>query len=210
MDRFASFDGLEIAFTVMGAGPDTLLMHGFAADAARNWVAPGIAGAVTDALPPRQPLHFLLARRPATPSSSAIARRDGWFLPLRGTDAGALRARTYTIQSRGDLELEMVVSSNVDGGIEDGLQPEHVRRKELKRTHHVVVFMIQNVAMVDVSPQGFGIKRYGTWGSVIKRVGRPGHHNPGDGSFSHCGPVPLYEFPHSGKLAVHDNDILRA
>src|SRR5437660_4526140 len=49
MDRFASFDGLEIAFTVLGAGPDTLLMHGFAADAARNWVAPGIADALVAA-----------------------------------------------------------------------------------------------------------------------------------------------------------------
>lgn len=49
MDRFASFDGLEIAFTVLGAGPDTLLMHGFASDAARNWVAPGIAGALVAA-----------------------------------------------------------------------------------------------------------------------------------------------------------------
>jgi pimeloyl-ACP methyl ester carboxylesterase len=49
MDRFAAFDGLEIAFTVMGAGPDTLLMHGFAADANRNWVAPGIADALVSA-----------------------------------------------------------------------------------------------------------------------------------------------------------------
>ncbi len=49
MDRFASFDGLEIAFTVMGTGPDTLLMHGFAADAAGNWIAPGVAGAMVAA-----------------------------------------------------------------------------------------------------------------------------------------------------------------
>ncbi len=49
MDRFASFDGLEIAFTVMGTGPDTLLMHGFAADAAGNWIAPGVADALVAA-----------------------------------------------------------------------------------------------------------------------------------------------------------------
>jgi pimeloyl-ACP methyl ester carboxylesterase len=49
MDRFASFDGLEIAYRVLGAGPDTLLMHGFAADATGNWVAPGIADALVAA-----------------------------------------------------------------------------------------------------------------------------------------------------------------
>jgi pimeloyl-ACP methyl ester carboxylesterase len=49
MDRFASFDGLEIAFDVRGAGPDVLLMHGFAADAAGNWVAPGVADAIVAA-----------------------------------------------------------------------------------------------------------------------------------------------------------------
>jgi pimeloyl-ACP methyl ester carboxylesterase len=48
-ERFASFDGLEIAFDVRGAGPDVLCMHGFAADAAGNWVAPGVADAIAAA-----------------------------------------------------------------------------------------------------------------------------------------------------------------
>jgi pimeloyl-ACP methyl ester carboxylesterase len=46
MDRFASFDGLGIAYATRGDGPDVLLMHGFAADANGNWVQPGIADAI--------------------------------------------------------------------------------------------------------------------------------------------------------------------
>jgi pimeloyl-ACP methyl ester carboxylesterase len=48
VQRFTTFDGLQIAYTVQGTGPDVLLMHGFAADAQRNWFAPGIAGAIMD------------------------------------------------------------------------------------------------------------------------------------------------------------------
>jgi pimeloyl-ACP methyl ester carboxylesterase len=42
----ASFDGLPISYRVAGTGPTVLLMHGFAADAERNWVAPGIFDAL--------------------------------------------------------------------------------------------------------------------------------------------------------------------
>src|SRR5690349_20452472 len=42
MDRFTSFDGVGIAYTVQGDGPDALLLHGFAADHRVNWVAPGV------------------------------------------------------------------------------------------------------------------------------------------------------------------------
>jgi pimeloyl-ACP methyl ester carboxylesterase len=48
MQKFTTFDGLQIAYTVQGTGPDVLLMHGFAADAQRNWFAPGIADAILD------------------------------------------------------------------------------------------------------------------------------------------------------------------
>ena len=43
MPRFASFDGAEIAFTVIGEGRPTLLLHGFLANADLNFVQPGIA-----------------------------------------------------------------------------------------------------------------------------------------------------------------------
>ena len=43
METFASFDGVEIAYTVAGAGPDALLMHGFASNAQNNWFGPGVA-----------------------------------------------------------------------------------------------------------------------------------------------------------------------
>ena len=44
--RFASFDGQEIAYQVLGAGRPTLMIHGFLADAQKNWIQPGIAAAV--------------------------------------------------------------------------------------------------------------------------------------------------------------------
>ena len=44
--RFASFDGQEIAYQILGAGRPTLLIHGFLADAQINWIQPGIAAAV--------------------------------------------------------------------------------------------------------------------------------------------------------------------
>jgi pimeloyl-ACP methyl ester carboxylesterase len=49
MDHFTSFDGLPIAYTVAGAGPDVLLLHGFASSAPGNWIAPGIRDAIVAA-----------------------------------------------------------------------------------------------------------------------------------------------------------------
>ena len=49
MDRFASFDGLGIAYEITGTGPDVLLLHGFAADHRINWVRPGVVGALAAA-----------------------------------------------------------------------------------------------------------------------------------------------------------------
>ncbi|MGA8724573.1 MAG: alpha/beta hydrolase [Acidimicrobiales bacterium] len=49
MDRFTSFDGVELAYQVTGEGPPVVLLHGFAADSERNWVRPGVAGAIESA-----------------------------------------------------------------------------------------------------------------------------------------------------------------
>ena len=46
MERFTSFDGVGLAYTVVGSGPDVLLLHGFAADAHGNWIGPGIRDAI--------------------------------------------------------------------------------------------------------------------------------------------------------------------
>lgn len=46
MNRFRSFDGLEIAWREMGHGRPTLMLHGFLADAKRNWIQPGVAAKV--------------------------------------------------------------------------------------------------------------------------------------------------------------------
>lgn len=49
MPAFKSFDGVEIVFDDVGAGPPVLLLHGFAADARTNWTAPGIRDAIAAA-----------------------------------------------------------------------------------------------------------------------------------------------------------------
>ena len=49
MERFESFDGTAIAYTIAGEGPDALLLHGFAADHHVNWVAPGVVDALVAA-----------------------------------------------------------------------------------------------------------------------------------------------------------------
>jgi pimeloyl-ACP methyl ester carboxylesterase len=49
MQRFLSFDGLEIAYLDAGGGPAVLLLHGFAADHAANWAQPGVIDALVHA-----------------------------------------------------------------------------------------------------------------------------------------------------------------
>ena len=49
MPTFASFDGTEISYEVSGSGPVVVMIHGFASDAASNWVATGIAVQVAEA-----------------------------------------------------------------------------------------------------------------------------------------------------------------
>jgi len=47
--RIRSFDGAEIAYHDVGAGRPVLLLHGYLADAASNWLTPGIADALAAA-----------------------------------------------------------------------------------------------------------------------------------------------------------------
>lgn len=49
MARFESFDGVALEYEDRGSGPPVLLLHGFAADAHGNWVAPGVVAALLDA-----------------------------------------------------------------------------------------------------------------------------------------------------------------
>ena len=49
LERFSSFDGVEIAYRTAGQGRPALMLHGFLADSERNWIAPGIAGQVVEA-----------------------------------------------------------------------------------------------------------------------------------------------------------------
>jgi pimeloyl-ACP methyl ester carboxylesterase len=46
MERFSSFDGVELAYQLAGQGRPVVLLHGFAADSERNWVRPGVVTAL--------------------------------------------------------------------------------------------------------------------------------------------------------------------
>jgi len=46
IEQMPSFDGVPIAFEVVGTGPDVILLHGFASDHRGNWVQPGIRDAI--------------------------------------------------------------------------------------------------------------------------------------------------------------------
>lgn len=49
MPTFTSFDGTEIDYDDVGAGPPVLLLHGFAAERQANWVQPHVVPALVDA-----------------------------------------------------------------------------------------------------------------------------------------------------------------
>jgi pimeloyl-ACP methyl ester carboxylesterase len=46
MPTFASFDGTRLHYEDQGDGASVVLLHGFAADAGANWVAPGVVAAL--------------------------------------------------------------------------------------------------------------------------------------------------------------------
>lgn len=46
MERFASFDGVEIAYQIVGSGPPVLMLHGFASSFYGNFVVNGVSGAI--------------------------------------------------------------------------------------------------------------------------------------------------------------------
>lgn len=48
MRRMRTFDGIGIAYDVLGDGPPVLLHHGFASESQTNWVRPGVAAAVVE------------------------------------------------------------------------------------------------------------------------------------------------------------------
>jgi len=49
MDRFTTFDGLELAYLDAGRGDEVVLLHGFAANHDIQWIAPGVVEALRDA-----------------------------------------------------------------------------------------------------------------------------------------------------------------
>ncbi len=49
MERFKTFDDLELAYLDAGEGEPVILLHGFGADHYTNWVATGVVGGLIDA-----------------------------------------------------------------------------------------------------------------------------------------------------------------
>lgn len=49
MERFASYDGTAIAYSVKGSGPDVLLVHGHGGNQVLNWIFPGVRDALVGA-----------------------------------------------------------------------------------------------------------------------------------------------------------------
>ena len=49
MDAFSTFDELELAYLDTGQGAPVILLHGFAADHAANWVTTGVVDSLVGA-----------------------------------------------------------------------------------------------------------------------------------------------------------------
>jgi pimeloyl-ACP methyl ester carboxylesterase len=93
VERFSSFDGVELAYLEAGAGPTVLLLHGFAADHVANWVQPGVFDALVEA--GRHVVAFDARGHgasdkphdPAAYANDAMARDVPAFLDHLGVDA---------------------------------------------------------------------------------------------------------------------------
>ena len=90
MDRFSSFDGVELAYRVSGDGPPVVLLHGFAADSERNWVRPGVVAALEAAgrqvvvLDARGHGHSDKPHEPSAYADGAMARDVGCLVEHLG------------------------------------------------------------------------------------------------------------------------------
>ncbi len=80
MQHFSSFDGLDLAYLEAGDGEPVILLHGFAADHASNWVATGVVDSLVRAghrvLAPDARGHGASAKPhdPAAYANDAMAR----------------------------------------------------------------------------------------------------------------------------------------
>jgi pimeloyl-ACP methyl ester carboxylesterase len=124
MERFASFDGVELAYAVGGTGPSVVLLHGFAADSERNWVRSGVAAALeaagrkTIVLDARGHGHSDKPHEPSAYANGAMARDVACLLGHLGVEkvdvcGYSMGARTaMTLAASGEF-----VRSAIFGGV---------------------------------------------------------------------------------------------
>jgi pimeloyl-ACP methyl ester carboxylesterase len=138
MERFTSWDGVEIAYGVWepegggaggpGAGPPVVLHHGFVADSVLNWVGPGIVDALVAAghrvvaLDARGHGRSGKPHDPAAYAESAMARDlsalvdrlDAPQIDLVGYSMGAIVSLIFASQ---DTRVQRLVVGGVGAGV---------------------------------------------------------------------------------------------
>ena len=135
LERFTSWDGLEIAYQVWGGPselPPVVLHHGFVADANINWVAPGIVGRLCEAgrqvvapdarghgrsQKPHDPARYGESRM-ARDLEVLVERLGGSPIDLVGYSMGAVVSLLYA--SRGDGVRRLVIGGVGSGVVECG------------------------------------------------------------------------------------------
>ncbi len=139
--RFASFDGVEIAWAEMGEGRPVVLIHGYFSDAATNWIKYGHAAKVA-ALGRRVIMPDLRAHGDSARPHDAAAyppdalARDGMallaHLGLSDYDLGgySLGARTVVrMVTMGAAPGKIVLSGmGLEGLLDTGRRAAHFRR----------------------------------------------------------------------------------
>ncbi len=119
MERFTSFDGLDLAYLDVGEGAPVILLHGFAADHVSNWVATGVVDDLVDA-----------GRRVLAPD----ARGHGASAKPHDPDAYANDAMARDVQSLMDhvaLDQVDVVGYSMGAIVAGRLAPRDARVRSL-------------------------------------------------------------------------------
>lgn len=141
LHRFASFDGVEIAWAEMGEGRPVLLIHGYFSDAQTNWIKYGHAAKVAAAgrrvIMPDLRAHGLSARpHDASAYPPDALAKDGMalieHLGLNDYDLGgySLGARTSVrMVTMGASPGKLVLSGmGLEGLLDTGRRAAHFRR----------------------------------------------------------------------------------
>ncbi|MHB1508142.1 MAG: alpha/beta fold hydrolase [Acidimicrobiales bacterium] len=149
MKSFSSFDGVEIAYDVLGDGDPVVMLHGFASDSRTNWLRPGVARAVIESgrqavlVDARGHGESAKPRDTASYSRGAMVRDVACLLDVLGL--GAVHTVGYSMGSftavrlaaadprlvsvvLGGIGLSQILDGHLDGEgqIADGLEADSV------------------------------------------------------------------------------------